>query len=124
MARDAGLIAGRQIASHEFIDLHVDGGAVECHAAVCPFDLAVARGNVRLGQYDEFAFESALLRELLDHVEYIEKTIEDRLGSTVSSLAWLGEQLDDLRGVGQARAEAASAAPGEGPAPGGGEARR
>lgn len=29
---------------------------------------------------------------------YIEKTIEDRLGSTVSSLEWLGEQLDDLRG--------------------------
>lgn len=29
---------------------------------------------------------------------FIEKTIEDRLGSTVSSLEWLGEQLDDLRG--------------------------
>lgn len=28
---------------------------------------------------------------------YIEKTIEDRLGSTVSALEWLGEQLDGLR---------------------------
>lgn len=28
---------------------------------------------------------------------YIQKTIEDRLGSTVSALEWLGEQLDGLR---------------------------
>jgi succinoglycan biosynthesis transport protein ExoP len=28
---------------------------------------------------------------------YIEKTIEDRLGATVSALEWLGEQLDNLR---------------------------
>jgi capsular exopolysaccharide synthesis family protein len=29
---------------------------------------------------------------------YIQKTIEDRLGSTVSALEWLSEQLDNLRG--------------------------
>lgn len=29
---------------------------------------------------------------------YVEKTIEDRLGSTVSALEWLSEQLDNLRG--------------------------
>lgn len=29
--------------------------------------------------------------------EYLEKTMEDRMGSTVSALDWLGTQLDDLR---------------------------
>ena len=29
---------------------------------------------------------------------YVDKTIEDRLGSTVTALDWLGEQLDQLRG--------------------------
>ncbi len=40
---------------------------------------------------------AALIANTIAEV-YIEKTLEDRLGSTVTALEWLGEQLDSLRG--------------------------
>lgn len=40
---------------------------------------------------------AATLANAIAHA-YIEKTLEDRMGSTVSALEWLGNQLDTLRG--------------------------
>lgn len=52
---------------------------------------------VNLRVRDRNPERAALIANTIADV-FIEKTIEDRLGSTVSSLEWLGEQLDDLRG--------------------------
>lgn len=52
---------------------------------------------VNLRVRDRNPERAALIANTIAEV-FIEKTIEDRLGSTVSSLEWLGEQLDDLRG--------------------------
>src|SRR5437868_2432753 len=56
----SGLIAGRQIASDEFADLRFDGRAFQHHAAVGPFDPAVAGGDAGLGQDHQPALEAAL----------------------------------------------------------------
>src|SRR6266404_9431852 len=55
-----GLIAGRHIAPDKFVDLGFDGGAFQHHAAVGPFDPAVAGCNLRLGQDHQPALETAL----------------------------------------------------------------
>jgi succinoglycan biosynthesis transport protein ExoP len=52
---------------------------------------------VNLRVRDRNPERAALIANTIAEV-FIEKTIEDRLGSTVSSLEWLGQQLDDLRG--------------------------
>src|SRR6185295_9544742 len=56
----SGLIAGRHIAPDEFADLRFDGRAFQHHAAVGPFDPAVAGGDAGLGQNHQPAFEAAL----------------------------------------------------------------
>src|ERR1700712_4936303 len=56
----SGLIAGRHIAPDEFVDLGFDGGALQHHAAVGPFNPAVAVGDGGFGQNPQPAFEAAL----------------------------------------------------------------
>src|SRR5580704_14759175 len=55
-----GLIAGRHIAPDKFVDLGFDGSAFQHHAAVGPFDPAVAGCDLRLGQDHQPALETAL----------------------------------------------------------------
>src|SRR3979490_599819 len=59
-SRPSGLIAGRHIAPDKFVDLGFDGRALQHHAAVGPFDPAVAGCNLRLGQDHQPALEAAL----------------------------------------------------------------
>src|SRR3954447_13711504 len=62
----SGLIAGPHAASDKFVDLGFDRRALQHHAAVGPFDPAVAAVDLRLGEDDETALETALLRHPLD----------------------------------------------------------
>src|SRR3954465_4295951 len=55
-----GLIAGRQIASHEFADLRFDGCTFQHDPAVGPFDPAVAGDDAGLGQDHQPALEAVL----------------------------------------------------------------
>src|SRR5258708_12136345 len=55
-----GLIAGRHIAPDKFVDLEFDGRAFQHHAAVGPFDPAVAGRDLRLGQDHHPALQPAL----------------------------------------------------------------
>src|SRR5436190_3419539 len=61
---------GRQIASDEFTDLGLDGGALQHHAAVGPFDAAIAGRDIRLGEDHETSLEADLPRHPLDPVAY------------------------------------------------------
>src|SRR5882757_2398819 len=61
-----GLIAGRHIAPDKFVDLEFDGRALQHHAAVGPFDPAVAGRDLRLGQDHQPALETALRGQPLD----------------------------------------------------------
>src|ERR1700761_4834052 len=60
------LAAGRHVAPDEFVDLCLDGRALQHDAAICPFNFAVAVGNRRLRQDHQASFEAALLGELFD----------------------------------------------------------
>src|SRR5580698_528208 len=60
------LAAGRHVAPDEFVDLCLDGRALQHDAAICPFDFAVAVGNRRFRQDHQASFEAALLGELFD----------------------------------------------------------
>src|ERR1700730_16384141 len=66
MASICGLIAGRDVAPDEFVDLAVDRGALQHDPAVGPLDLAVAGLDFRLRQDDQAALEAALLGQPLD----------------------------------------------------------
>src|SRR3954462_1595485 len=56
----SGLIAGRHIAPDKFVDLGFDGGALQHHAAVGPFNFAVAGGDGRSGQNPQPPLEAPL----------------------------------------------------------------
>src|SRR5260221_13624599 len=62
----AGLIAGRHVAPDEFGYFGLDRRALQQHAAIGPFDLAVAVLDLRLGEDDKSTLEAALLGKLLD----------------------------------------------------------
>src|SRR5882724_5324953 len=59
-SRPSGLIAGRHVAPDKFVDLGFDGRALQHHAAIGPFDPAVAGCDLRLGQDHQPALEAAL----------------------------------------------------------------
>src|SRR5580704_14985125 len=63
---DSGLVAGRDIAPDEFVDLGFDDRAFQNDAAVRPFNPAVAGRDIRLGQDDQTAGKAALLGQRLD----------------------------------------------------------
>src|SRR3954471_11262342 len=56
----SGLIAGRHVAPDKFVDLGFDRRALQHHAAISPFDPAVAGCDLRLGQDHQPALEAAL----------------------------------------------------------------
>src|SRR5258708_11612292 len=62
----SGLIAGRHVAPDKFVDLGFDGRALQHHAAVGPFDPAVAGRYVRLGQDHQAPRESVMRGQPLD----------------------------------------------------------
>src|SRR6185312_10857320 len=64
--RRRGLVPGRDIAPDKLVDLGVDRGALQHHAAVGPFDPAVAGRDLGLGEDDEAPLEAGLLGESLD----------------------------------------------------------